>query len=170
MDQMTPHIGSLPSLCKGGCRAKRGGRVVKVCFMLAQQPLRQARSSPATSHCTGEANIAGLFFGKRRRWRKKRRGCRTAFARICALRRRGDAFRRAPALAGARHLPQRGRQGDRIYSLSLISGVRRVMRQLPQGGAYNNEVTPSVCFADTSLKEGGKGRTRSKRPLRRERP
>ena len=42
------------------------------------------------------------FFGKRRRRRKKRSGCRKADARICALRRRGDSFRRAPAFAGAR--------------------------------------------------------------------
>ena len=50
-----------PSLCKGGCRAqrgfrtKRGGRVVKVGVAQTEQPLRQARSSPATSPCTREA-------------------------------------------------------------------------------------------------------------------
>ena len=33
------------------------------------------------------------FFGKRRRRREKRSGCRKAIARICALRRRGDSFR-----------------------------------------------------------------------------
>ena len=46
-----------PSLCKGGCRAKRGGRVVKVGETRTKQPFRQARSSPATSPCTGEAKL-----------------------------------------------------------------------------------------------------------------
>ena len=32
------------------------------------------------------------FFGKRRRRREKRSGCRKAIARICALRRRGDSL------------------------------------------------------------------------------
>ena len=37
------------------CRAKRGGRVVKVGTTRVKQPFRQARSSPATSPYTGEA-------------------------------------------------------------------------------------------------------------------
>ena len=45
----------LTSLCKGGCRTKRGGRVVKVGTRRVKQPFRQARSSPATSPYTGEA-------------------------------------------------------------------------------------------------------------------
>ena len=37
---------SLPSLCKGGCRAERGGRVVKACAARAGQPLRLAFGNP----------------------------------------------------------------------------------------------------------------------------
>ena len=37
---------SLPSLCKGGCRAERGGRVVMVGTARARQPLRLAFGNP----------------------------------------------------------------------------------------------------------------------------
>ena len=72
---------TLASLVEGGAEQMRGGGSVNVRFPCVQQPLRQARSSPATSPYTGEAHRIGLqkkilqskrFFGKRRRRRKWR--------------------------------------------------------------------------------------------------
>ena len=52
----------MPSLCKGGCRTKRGGRVVKVRTTRVKQPFRQARSSPATvSAAQGERRLSHGF-------------------------------------------------------------------------------------------------------------
>ncbi len=52
----------MPSLCKGGCRTKRGGRVVKVGTTRVKQPFRQARSSPATvSAAQGERRLSHGF-------------------------------------------------------------------------------------------------------------
>ena len=52
----------MPSLCKGGCRTKRGGRIVKVRTTRVKQPFRQARSSPATvSAAQGERRLSHGF-------------------------------------------------------------------------------------------------------------